>query len=257
MRDRFSSEVDRPARLVGGLSAVGALCFVIALLLPVTAAADCCVCTDCATVEASCSTIDGCDFDGCEARCLSANCSEWMIDDAQCSSIPECRQVFGAPAGGPALHLGIALVLLTVGMFGVRRLSLPTAVRAASFLLVVLATAAAADAVAQLRLTGRWQLDADTLSTGPAVREQWTARVTVGKDGALSGTVALDGFTESGVASVHGTLSGGEVSGTLREATGSTVAEFEGIVENNTLQGTFNRTGSGETGTFSWGISGP
>lgn len=243
------------APVIRGLAVIAA-CLLVSLALPSKAAADCCVCTDCATIPVRCSAFEGCDFGECNSRCAAAGCEVDEIRDEPCRSVPECRLVLPAPAAGPVLLLISGLLLFTIGAFGLRRRSLPMPVRAASLLLVVLATVTAVNAVSQIRLTGRWQLDSNALGTDPAPQEQWKAHVVVGENGALSGTVELEGFAGTEVASVHGTLAGGAVSGTLRNGE-ETIAEFQGTVAKSSLEGTFTRTDSGESGTFSWGIARP
>lgn len=212
--------------------------------------AECCVCTGCEGREAVplCLPLDGCDFGECELRCTSAGCENATFHEAQCNVVPECA--VPAPAGGAALLLCAIVLFMTISAVALRRRSLPAAVRVAGLVGLILASAAAIEAITQIQLTGQWQSAA---GPGAAVRpEQWKAQLVVGKDGTLSGTVKLTGFGDVTAASVEGTLIDGVTSGTLRAADGTVVAEFEGSGNALAVHGTFTKTQTGETGTFSW-----
>ncbi len=227
-----------------------AVCALAAMAPASPAAAECCVCSGCEGRETAplCLPFAGCDFGQCEVRCTSAGCETSTFHESQCSVVTGCA--VPAPAGGSALLLCGIMLLMTISAVALRRRSLPAAVRVAGLAALVLASAAAIQAITQMQLTGQWQSAA---GPGAAVRpERWKAQLVVGKDGALSGTVELTGFGDVTVASVEGTLIDGVTSGTLRAADGTTVAQFEGSGNALAVHGTFTKTQTGETGTFSW-----
>ena len=120
-----------------------------------------------------------------------------------------------------------------------------------------MSAAAAIHAATQVRLTGNWQLDSSAAATtdGSKAQLSWSADVNVASDGSVSGSVALTGFSNVNVAKVQGALRDGIVSGVLRDGDGPVIAEFNGTIEGSSLHGTFTKVDSGETGTFSWGVS--
>jgi hypothetical protein len=183
---------------------------------------------------------------------MNAGCSDGTLEDAECPFIDQCTRTFGAPASGPALHLSLILVLLTLGAVVLRRRTLPATVRTAVAILLLLATAAGIRALTQIRLSGTWALDVNAEAGESTPTETWTANVVVADDDSVSGTVALSGFPNVDVANVQGTFKDGVISGTLRDGDGPVIAEFEGKAERNMLIGTLTRVPSGETGTFVW-----
>jgi hypothetical protein len=160
--------------------------------------------------------------------------------------------MFGAPASGPALHLALVLVLITLGAVALRQRTLPATVRTAVAILVLLATAAGIRALTQIQLSGTWALDPSAEAGESAPAEVWTAHVSVADDGSVSGTVTLSGFPNVAVANVQGTFTDGFITGTLHDGDGPVIAEFQGRAKRNTLIGTLTKVPSGETGTFAW-----
>lgn len=226
-----------------------AVCALAAMASTSPVAAECCVCS-CAGGGAPqlCVPFSGCDFGQCGARCQTAGCQNATLYDGQCSAVPGCAMP--APAGGSALMLCAIVLLMTISAVALRRRSLPPGVRVAVLAALVLASAAAIQAITQIQLTGEWQSAA---GPGAAVQpEQWKAQLVVGRDGVLSGTVELTGFGDVTIANVEGTLIDGVTSGTLRAANGTKVAEFSGSGNALAVHGTFTKTQTGETGTFSW-----
>ena len=227
-----------------------AICFLAATVLSSRAAADCCVCSGCPQGATLCSTVAGCDFDGCASRCEAAGCGTNALDGL-CSTVPACP--LAAPAGGPAMLLGSALVLMTMAAFALRRRSLPMPIRVASLAAVLIASAAAIHAITQIQVSGQWQADsAGASAVDPQQPQPWTANLALGKDGALSGTVELTGFGDVSTANVEGTLVEGVTSGTLRAADGTAIAHFQVNGDAHAVHGTYTKSQTGETGTFSW-----
>jgi len=229
-------------------------CLGIAMALPSLARAECCICSGCPS-SPTCFTTGGCDVGQCNASCGGAGCSGSTFDGRSCIAIPACG--LSVPAGSSALYLSLTLVLITLGMFMLRRRSLPAPVRLVAAALTVMSAAAAIHAATQVRLTGNWQLDSSAAATtdGSKAQLSWSADVNVASDGSVSGSVALTGFSNVNVAKVQGALRDGIVSGVLRDGDGPVIAEFNGTIEGSSLHGTFTKVDSGETGTFSWGVS--
>ena len=218
----------------------------------ISVSADCCMCSNCPAGGSSCLDGTSCS-ELCAGFCASAGCAGSTFDGRTCNAIPACAAVT-APAGGGAMYLSLTLLLATVGLFALRRRSLPTGMRAAAAALVLLSTAVGLRALTQIRLSGQWQLDS-TASEGsglPTVQEQWSADLALSENGSISGTVT--GFSNINVVGVEGTVHDGAVVGTLRDGDGPTVAKFEGTIADHSLRGTFTKLDSGETGTFSWRV---
>lgn len=226
-----------------------AICLLAAIALPSQAAADCCICTACEGAAPLCLTVAGCDFEGCADRCQTAGCGTNMLNFSECGAFPVCATAVGAPAAGSGMLLSSMLLLITLGGFALRRRSLPMPVRAASLVAIIIASAAAIDAITQIQLSGHWQGDTTAATES---EKQWRANLVVGRDGSLSGTVELTGFGNVNVANVEGTLVDGVTSGTLRAPDGAAIAQFQGSGDAHAVQGTFTKTQNGGTGTFSW-----
>jgi hypothetical protein len=216
----------------------------------------CCVCTGCGAAT-QCASVGSCDVFElgqlmCSFGCSSTQCSGSTFTLDECSTLSECPRS-AAPAVSAALQLIIAVSLLLVGLYYLRRRHGPPSVRAAVMTMTLLAGVGVLYAATQLRLGGGWHSTNQAgLSSGTSPR--WTANLVHGEGNSLSGRVEVTGSSHLGGGNFQGHVDGNQVSGTLTDDTGALVATVVGSVHNGTFEGQYTAW-DGSTGTFTWDSS--
>jgi len=244
---------DMQARLgiiVTGLSVI-AIALQVSIAEPAFGA--CCECTGCAG-HTQCTSIGSCDPSfgelQCFLDCIDARCSGSTFTLDSCGTLPGCPV---APAVSAGLQLVIAVSLLLIGLYYLRRQQGPRAVRAAVMTMTLLAGVGVLYAATQLRVGGGWQYTNQAgLSLGDSPR--WTANLVRGEDNSLSGRVEVTGSSRLSGGNFQGHVNGNQVSGTLADDTGALLATLVGSVHNGTFEGQYTAW-DGSTGTFTWDSS--
>jgi len=146
------------------------------------------------------------------------------------------------------MQLALALILVAMGIFYLRRYGGGHNVRAAVLAMTLLCGAAALHAATQVNVGGSWL-------SGGALRSDagtpwWWASVSRGDGDTLTGTVFIAGSPNVST-SLDGHISGDHVSGVLRDNEGNQVATVVGTVHDNKLEGQYT-TAAGDVGSFTW-----